>query len=151
MSTFRPPITFTMPGAPKGWERAGKNGATHFTRSEHQAQMDAIAWRARSARVAEITGPVRLDVVAVFGMPSSWLHNRVMKMRGCPVVKAPDFDNLAKLVADALEPIAYKRDAQISIGTTVKIWGLTPRTIISLTPIQDDEPVDLPWLEGVEP
>jgi Holliday junction resolvase RusA-like endonuclease len=135
-------ITFTVPGEPSPWKRAGSNGAQRFTLDSMAGHKETVRWCAHAAGVRPVDCPVRLDVVAIFATPRSWSVNRRLAAIGCPVAKTPDGDNLVKLIADALEGIAYPNDKQVALGLTAKIWGGTPRTVITVTPI----PADLPLM-----
>jgi Holliday junction resolvase RusA-like endonuclease len=45
----------------------------------------------------------------------------------------PDFDNIAKLVSDALNGIAYKDDSQICYGVVQKRWADVAETVVTVT------------------
>lgn len=62
-----------------------------------------------------LLGPVRVSIVAFYEIPSSWSNRKkeqAAKMEIMPT-KKPDCDNIAKLISDALNGLAYKDDAQI--------------------------------------
>jgi len=92
-------IEIIVPGEPipKQSFRIGYRGR-HFQPARIRAAQDQVAWCAREAMAGEppLTGPV--EVIATFARKSR---------RPC------DIDNMFKLVADALEGIVYKNDAQI--------------------------------------
>jgi Holliday junction resolvase RusA-like endonuclease len=135
------PITFTIPGAPMPWKRAGSNGAQRFTPDDMAARKELVRWAAHVAKVRPFDGPVRLDVVAVFAPPASMSPAKRTALCGAPVTKRPDFDNLAKLIADALEGIAYEDDKCVALGLSAKVWGMTARTIVTITPLAAGAPL----------
>ena len=47
--------------------------------------------------------------------------------------KKPDWDNIGKIVTDALNKVAYHDDAQIVSGTVNKYYSSEPRTEIEIT------------------
>lgn len=49
---------------------------------------------------------------------------------------APDFDNVAKLVSDALNRLAYRDDAQIAAALIWREWAPTPETVVRLGTIE---------------
>lgn len=53
--------------------------------------------------------------------------------------KKPDFDNIAKIIGDALNKTAYHDDAQIVFASVAKYWG-TPRLEITITEIEEEYP-----------
>jgi len=66
---------------------------------------------------------VRLNIKATFEMPKSWHKNKRAEMAGKPHTTKPDGDNLIKVIADALNGIAYTDDKQIAIMRVEKRWG----------------------------
>jgi Holliday junction resolvase RusA-like endonuclease len=92
---------------PVAKERARKGADGHFYTPEKTSRAeDTIAWTVKAAyRSGLIQGPVTLQVIAVLRRP-----------KGCKdrfPTKKPDWDNLGKLVSDALNSVAYKDDAQV--------------------------------------
>ena len=78
----------------------------------HNEALDAISARWRTARGdarRDFDGPVMLSVVAHRAMPRSWPRRRM----GDPDTSVPDVDNVAKLVMDALNGVAWGDDAQV--------------------------------------
>jgi len=92
-------IAIIVPGdpIPKQSFRIGYRGR-HFQPARIRAAQDAVAWCAREAMAGDLplVGPVAIS--ATFARKSR---------RPC------DIDNMFKLVADALQGIVYKNDAQI--------------------------------------
>lgn len=56
--------------------------------------------------------------------------------------KVPDWDNIAKLIGDALEGYAYPADAAIVSAAVSKVWtvpgDIGPRTVVAVWAIHDD-------------
>lgn len=46
--------------------------------------------------------------------------------------KKPDYDNIGKIVSDALNGIAYKDDAQIVDGRTIKLYSAIPSVVVEI-------------------
>lgn len=65
---------------------------------------------------------VGLDVIVHFCMPKSWSGKRREMCWHKPMPGRPDFDNLAKIVTDALNTVAYTDDALIARFSFQKIW-----------------------------
>jgi Holliday junction resolvase RusA-like endonuclease len=51
-------------------------------------------------------------------------------------VKKPDVDNLVKLYLDVLSGIAIPDDNCVSLGTAVKLYSITPKTVIYIEETQ---------------
>lgn len=104
------------------------------------------AFLAAYPRFTPHAGPVELDVVATFAIPPSWPKwKRAAAERGLiPVMSIPDWDNIGKLVSDALGPTkarkgvpghpgyAFTEDAHVVDGHVRKIYGATPRLLITV-------------------
>lgn len=121
-------ISFVVPGRPTPWARAGRNGKRSFTPHKQRAYMKAIvlACKASMKGMPPLAGPIKFQVVAQYYAPrstsakSKWRTGR------------PDVDNLAKLVADALNTIAFEDDAQIVSSHIWKIYGETAELRVKL-------------------
>jgi Holliday junction resolvase RusA-like endonuclease len=88
-----------------------------------------------------LTGPLRVDLVFVMPIPSSWHpREKAAATNGArwPTGK-PDRDNLEKLVLDALNKVFYLDDSQVCTGEITKIYGLDPRTEVRITPLIEGE------------
>jgi Holliday junction resolvase RusA-like endonuclease len=56
-------------------------------------------------------------------------------MDGTPCEKRPDADNILKLVADALNGVAYDDDKRVVVASVCKLWSSQPRLEITIEPI----------------
>lgn len=129
-----PCLEFTVPTAPRGWQRDTPlgYGRSAKTAAEAAYQRD-IAKYARQARAAIggmplIRGGVRLSVVAHLEVPKSYGKAKradCLAGRILPILK-PDFDNIAKSVADALTGVLWVDDKQVVAGSCLKVWAETP-------------------------
>ena len=72
--------------------------------------------------------PLRLSVTAVFPVAQSWTKTkkRLAYCGAIPICK-PDADNILKLVADALNGVAYEDDKQIAEMCCVKRYVRSER------------------------
>lgn len=83
--------------------------------------------------------PVDMRVVVFRSIPKT-LYNSKKKLALClsgrllPDVR-PDFDNITKLLADAIETEIYKNDGQVCKYIFEKYYSLKPRTIIMVEEI----------------
>lgn len=108
-------IAFEVPGKPcgKGRPRFG-NGRT-FTPGATISAENWIKTCAVEAGVPLMEGALEVEVIAVRAIPKSWSKKRrAAALRGAYDTRRPDGDNIAKLVGDALNGIAWADDAQIS-------------------------------------
>ena len=119
------PIRFVVPGDPVAWQRAGRGrqGQT-FTPKATRVAKAAIAWSYHAAGGRMLEGPVYLECVF-------YLAGR--RVYSLPESDPRDVDNLLKLVADALEGVAYPNDRRI-VGCDARklIDRENPRTAIAV-------------------
>lgn len=90
-----------------------------------------------------LSGPVRLTLNFIMPIPKSApksLRERVTDppIGAVPVphTKRPDLDNLEKLVKDACNGVFWKDDSQVFAVIKRKIYGTTPRTIVTIDEVK---------------
>lgn len=132
-------INFTVYGNPFGWQRAGQNRQTGavYTQPKTKSTEELIAWEYRR-RYKDLMFPAKtplcLYVDAYIPIPKSTPRRTQAKMitgEIRPIVK-PDWDNLGKLVSDALNAVAYDDDKCIIEARVRKYYSETPRTEITI-------------------
>lgn len=140
-SSGRPDIELVIPGEPKGKARPRFSRATGHAytpsptqRAEQRIQME---WIAAGRPVLE--GPLTIYVEAVLSRPKNHrLKDGSLSAAGTRSphpTKTPDWDNLGKLVADALNGLAYRDDSLIVRAQLTKRWADASedeRTVIRL-------------------
>jgi Holliday junction resolvase RusA-like endonuclease len=82
-------------------------------------------------------GPVSLLVEAFVSAPKSLRKRDVALIqqndRALPVLKKPDWDNIGKIISDALNGIAYRDDSQVFDGRAIKYYSFRPRVEVTIT------------------
>lgn len=145
-----PAITLTIPGPPVGKQRA----RTFFDpRVHHVVSKTPNKTAAREAFIQAVfeqhypgftplEGPVEVQIQAFVPIPVSASKKRQAAMReGLEIpTSKPDWDNLGKLVCDALEGMAYRRDQQIADGRVRKRYDDNPRMEIRISECSPNEP-----------
>lgn len=130
-------IRFSVPGEPRGWARARTSGARFFTDTKTRSEKQAVASWAIDAGAQIIDGPVLLTIRAYVGIPRSASKKRQAAMlagREIPC-KKPDFDNIQKLIGDALTGVCWRDDVQVSDAIFSKRWSDRPRLEIEISPV----------------
>jgi len=95
----------------RGWQRAGKSGKRHYTQPETEAAQTVIycKWIAEHGRkYTDYRGAFGITIYAFERLPKSCPKSR----EGEEWLSGADCDNIAKLVLDALNGIAYHDDRQ---------------------------------------
>lgn len=134
-------IVLTIPGEPRGKARPRFN-----SRSKHPytpiatQQYEALivhTYRQRYSDIAFPTGALDLRIRAYFSIPKSDPQKAKLKKLQNDIrpTKRPDMDNIMKIVADALNKVAYNDDAQIVDCQVRKFYADEPRTEISIQEI----------------
>jgi Holliday junction resolvase RusA-like endonuclease len=136
-----PFVTIRLDGPPrgKGRPRFGRRGSfvavwtdkKTLSYEEGLSEAGVIAMKGSPPRLAALS--VRID--AGMPVPASWSQKkRLAALSGdlSPIGK-PDFDNISKIVGDALNKIVWKDDSQIIVcafrkfysdepGLTIMVW-----------------------------
>ncbi|CAK7012429.1 Holliday junction resolvase [[Eubacterium] contortum] len=79
-------------------------------------------------------------IFAFYGIPKSTSKKkRQMMIEGkIRPVKKPDFDNIAKIICDSLNGIAYRDDAMVVDGMFRKYYSEQPRVEVSIREVGGD-------------
>lgn len=139
-------ITFTIPGEPQGKARprvvrnkcTGRNMT--YTPDKTVAYEELV--RARYKEVAKNANfseqPLEVCITAYFSVPKSKSKRQKSLMLSNTLypVKKPDCDNIAKIICDALNGIAYKDDSQIVRLNIVKKYADTPSVEVEIKTIE---------------
>lgn len=115
-----------VPGTPLTWARAkanfnkGKGKPRYFTADDRRAKMEEITYLWRIAGHGVLEGPVEAQMEFIFRRPKGQF-NAAGQVRPQNLYDRPgrgknggDIDNLAKIVLDALNTVAYADDLQIA-------------------------------------
>lgn len=113
-------IRFMVPGEPTGKARPRVyrvNGQTRTTTPEKTLSYEnLVKWIvSESMQVEKLTGEIEANIKAFYSIPKSMTKkNRQLIEEGkLHPTKKPDLDNVAKIILDALNGIAYKDDSQV--------------------------------------
>ena len=85
----------------------------------------------------QISGRIEANITAVFPIPKSYSKKKTAELieGHCNYDKKPDCDNLAKIILDSLNGIAYADDSQVTVLRVVKEYGTQPKVIVELKEI----------------
>ncbi len=120
-------VEFVVYGPPVAWARTRTNGARHFKQDGQEEREMAVMMGFADATGGEWephVGPVELDVIATLLAPRQFWGQRC--------TKKPDYDNIGKIISDALNGLAYRDDALIDDGRVRKRYGPVEQTLITL-------------------
>lgn len=108
---------FTIPGPPKGKQRARTGQGFSFTPKQTVQYENLVktCFVNENPGYMVLQGPVEMHIKAVYPIAQSWPKKKTQSaLDGLlrPTTK-PDADNIVKIIADALNEIAYGDDKQI--------------------------------------
>lgn len=130
-------VMLVIPGKPKGKERprySRKSGRmyTPSTTLQYEALIKVLYRKKYGPQMFPKGVPLDIRIKSFIQVPESdSLSTRAKKLSGeiRPTIK-PDWDNIGKVVADALNKVAYHDDAQIVDSQTRKFYSENPRVEI---------------------
>ena len=144
-------VKFVVPGPPKGKGRprfsqvAGHVKPStpkdtvlyeNLVKTEYQRQCGKVRF--------EDGAMLDLRVVAYYPIPASASKKkqRLMEAGVIRPTTKPDNDNILKIVADSLNQIAYKDDAQVVDAQIRKFYSRKPRVVVSIRPAAVPDPLE---------
>lgn len=129
-------MRLTVFGKPEGKARARVVKGHAFTPDKTAAYeaMVQTAFRISNPVARPLCGAVRVEIIAFYSVPKSATKAIKERMR-CnevrPVIR-PDWDNIGKVVCDALNGLAWHDDSQIVEALVEKRYGLTPMVCVKI-------------------
>lgn len=133
---------FEVEGKPVGkgrprFKRMG-NFVQTYTPEATKEYEKLVGMRFQNSGGAITDKPVRVEIVAFFAPPKTtrkkdkieMLANRILPM------KKPDVDNVAKIVLDALNQIAYKDDSQVIELIVKKKYAAEAKVLVHIKEIE---------------
>lgn len=142
-------VGFTIPGAPRGkgrpqWNprsKCGRFAYTPKTTKDYEALVRRRYFEAHGDFKFPDNVPLEIEVCAYFKIPKSTskaMKAKMLEGKIRPLIK-PDFDNIAKIVADALNGIAYKDDKQITDSHVRKRYAENPEVLAEIWEVEVEE------------
>jgi Holliday junction resolvase RusA-like endonuclease len=127
---------FIVPGEPTPWARAGGGkSVVRFTPAKQRNYMGAVKLFCSAAMkgASPLDGPIAISVNAVYAWPASWNAKRRAQPNARWKISRPDLDNCSlKLLADALNTVAWTDDARICMAILRKYYGDFPQLEVSI-------------------
>lgn len=129
-------IRFTIIGEPKAKARPrfSKHGVYTDRKTVEYENLVRLSFLEQVGQIEPIQTAVKADIRAFFPIPSSWSKKKQRAAANgfIDVQKKPDCDNIAKVVLDALNGIAYMDDKQITELKVTKQYSTRPMVEVHL-------------------
>lgn len=141
-------IRFTVPGEPKAKARPRMSTRTGqaYTPKETLSYESLVKWcYANTEGLKKLEGEVVARIVAMYPIPKSMTRkNRQLIIEGkLHPTKKPDLDNVAKIILDSLNNIAFHDDSQVVELTIEKHYSDNPRVEVILKEFDVEKKVEL--------
>ena len=135
-------FNFTIPGEPKGKGRPQFSTKGGYARAitpeatanyENLVKLSFLQAHGKAEPYAKDV-PLVAKITAFFPIPQSASKKKQAAMEAGEIVptKKPDTDNIAKIVLDALNGLAYYDDAQIVVLSLQKAYSTKPRVDVQI-------------------
>ena len=136
-------VTFEIPGPPRGKQRPrivnrGTYSAAYTPEQTVIYENYVRVMYLQQCGHIKLSPPIAASITGVFPIPKSvnkWQRAGMMAGRILHTKKI-DCDNLAKIVLDSLNAIAYDDDAGIAELRVRKVYGPEPKVTVTLKEIQ---------------
>lgn len=139
-------VKFIIPGEPQGKARPRFARMGNYTRTytpDETVRYENLVkmFYQHETKGIKLNGEIAAKITGVFSVPKSVnKKNRRLMLEGKILhTKKIDCDNLAKIVLDALNGIAYDDDKQICRLYVEKVYGEQPRVEVFLKEVQHEE------------
>lgn len=127
---------FIIPGEPKGKARPRFGKGRTYTPPETAEYEKLIACEYKRQCGAymfpKTDKGIEVEIIAYFGMPKSASKKKQLKMACNQIAptKKPDADNIAKIVMDGLNGIAFEDDAHVTNLSVDKAYSVEPHVYV---------------------
>lgn len=128
-------MVFEVLGKPQGKARPRFTRKGHtYTPNNTTSYENAVRRAFLQAKGVMLEGEVRAVITACYPIPKSTSKKKRAEMLRDEVkpVKKPDCDNIAKIILDALNKVAYKDDNQVVEMTVYKKYGEVAKVVVEL-------------------
>lgn len=136
-------MSFEVPGKPFGKQRPRMMRTGHaYTPKEtiNYENLVRMCFKEKYPMHIPIEGTVGMRVDAYFPVAESWSKKKKKQaLDGETHPHKPDWDNIGKIISDALNEIAYKDDSQIADAHVTKRYSERPRVEVRLYYFADDD------------
>ena len=126
-------ITFVIKGEPRGKGRPRFTKSGHAYTDEKTKEYECLVWQSYldAADRYKFTSPVRVIIMAHFKPPkkSKKVVGDMLAGHILPT-KKPDVDNVAKIILDGLNRIAWDDDTQVVDLSVSKYYSDEPRVAV---------------------
>ena len=127
--------TYKIPGEPKGKARPRVVNGHAYTPQATKDYETIVAIRYRLSGGKMFDGPVSLHILAEYTIPKSATKGKRADMLNGTMLplKKPDNDNIAKMIMDGLNKVAYNDDSQVVELVVRKKYSENPGVTVTIS------------------
>lgn len=129
-------ISFEVKGKPigKGRPRLGKYGTYTPEKTKSYEALVKYIFINEFKNFKPFTGYIEANITAIFEVPKSYSKKKTKELLDGHnnYDNKPDLDNIAKIILDSLNGLAYKDDSQVTILHVNKEYGEQAKVIVEL-------------------
>lgn len=133
-------INFTIKGKPQGkarprFRKIGNYVSTYNTKQTkgyEELVKISVTEQCKDKLDKEYTGLVKMHIKAYFKPNKSISKKQYNLLIGTKFLKKPDSDNIAKIICDSLNGLAYKDDSQVALLNIEKYYGEEEKVEVQL-------------------
>lgn len=127
-------ILFEIPGKPCGKQRPrlSRYGAYTPSKTVNYENFTKLCFMERYKNFIPLETNLKAKITAYFEVPTSYSKKKKKELIGQPYAHKPDIDNIAKIILDSLNKIAYKDDNQVTQLEVNKVYGEQAKVVVEL-------------------
>ena len=132
-------IQFEILGKPMGKQRPrlGKFGTYTPDKTINYENLVKLTFMNKYKNFTPIEKPIKATIKAYFTIPQSYTQKKKRELlMQTSYTHKPDSDNIAKIVLDSLNTIAYKDDSQISKLIVSKEYAVQDKVIVEIEELE---------------
>lgn len=130
-------ISFRVEGAPQGKARPRFSKSRVYTPSKTKAYEYEIGYACKEAMIKSNQKMIESDgakviIKAFYAIPKRFKNTVYVLCGDIKPTAKPDVDNIAKVILDAVNGVAYKDDKQVTDLTVEKRYSIKPFVKVSI-------------------
>ena len=129
-------IIFEILGKPIGKQRPrlSRYGTYTPTKTKNYEELVRYNFKNKYKNFTPLEGALEATIYAIFEVPKSYSKKKKAELlaKTFTYTHKPDTDNIAKIILDSLNGVAYKDDSQIVQLKVCKLYGEQEKVVVGL-------------------
>jgi Holliday junction resolvase RusA-like endonuclease len=137
-------LTLLVPGEPFAKQRPRVTKTGHAYTPQETANYEnlvKVCFREKYPEHVPTDKPIAINIEAEYPIPKSWSKKKRSQALNKEIFPTRhDWDNVGKIICDALNGIAYQDDKQIFRGSVTKFYGYRTHVYVTMAVIGEEVP-----------